>query len=107
MSTATTRRTFLKAGAALAAPLRAATAAYAYVGCYTTTERHGRGDGIHVYRMDPETGTWSHIQRVADLVNPSFLILSHDRRFLYSAHGDETYATSFAIDGATGMLKRL
>jgi 6-phosphogluconolactonase (cycloisomerase 2 family) len=102
-----TRRDLLKAGLALAAPLRAASAAYAYVGCYTTAERHGRGDGIHAYRMDPETGAWTHIQRVGDLINPSFVIVSHDRRFLYSAHGDETYATSFAIDPATGMLKRL
>jgi 6-phosphogluconolactonase (cycloisomerase 2 family) len=102
-----TRRTILKSAIALATPLRAATAAYAYVGCYTTAERHGHGDGIHSYRMDTETGAWTHIQRVGDLVNPSFIILSHDKRFLYSAHGDEAYATSFAVDPATGMLKRL
>ena len=102
-----TRRTILKSGLALATPLRAAHSAYAYVGCYTTAERHGRGDGIHVYRMDPETGAWTHIQRLGGLVNPSFIILSHDQRFLYSAHGDETYATSFAVDQSTGEIKKL
>ena len=80
---------------------------YAYVGCYTTKEREGRGDGIHVYRMDPETGAWTHLQHVGDLVNPSFLVASRDQRFLYSVHGDETYATSFAIDRRTGRLTLL
>jgi len=88
-------------------PDAAAAAQYAYVGCYTTKEREGRGDGIHVYRMHPETGTWTHLQQVGDLVNPSFLVASHDQRFLYSVHGDETYATSFAIDRRTGRLTPL
>lgn len=80
---------------------------YAYVGCFTTEQRHGRGDGIHVYRIDSVTGSWTHIQRLGDLVNPSFLITSHDRRFLYSAHGDEHSATAFSIDAATGLLAPL
>ena len=44
---------------------------YAYVGCYTTAQRSARGDGIHVYRIDRQTGAWTHVQRVGDLVNPS------------------------------------
>src|SRR5580704_16249839 len=71
---------------------------YAYVGCYTTEQRHGRGDGIHVYRVDSATGVWSPAQQVGNLVNPSFLVASRDGRFLYSVHGDESYATAFAID---------
>src|SRR5579883_177286 len=102
-----TRRTALRAGLALAAPLRAAaTTSYAYVGCYTTAERNGHGDGIHAYRVDPETGAWTHIQRLGDLVNPSFLISSRDGRFLYSAHGDQDYATSYSVDAATGMIRK-
>jgi 6-phosphogluconolactonase len=98
---------------ALVAPLLAGTSwaqkttTYAYVGCYTTEQRHGHGDGIHVYRMDPETGAWTHLQRVGNLVNPSFLIVSRDQRFLYSVHGDEHYATSFAVNKDTGSLTRL
>jgi 6-phosphogluconolactonase (cycloisomerase 2 family) len=60
-----------------------------------------------VYRIDPETGAWSHIQHLGDLFNPSFLITSRDQRFLYSVHGDGTYASSFAIDKSTGSLTPL
>jgi len=102
-----TRRAVL--AGALVTPLLAQTAGkvYAYVGCYTTEQRHARGDGIHVYRMDTQTGAWSHLQHVGNLVNPSFLILSRDQRFLYSVHGDEAYATAFAVDRATGFLTML
>ena len=77
---------------------------YAYVGCYTTAKRYARGDGIHVYRVEAETGAWNHVQHVGNLVNPSFLVLRRDGRALYSVHGDETYATSFAVDPGSGQL---
>lgn len=77
---------------------------FAYVGCFTTEDRGASGAGINVYRVDPVSGDWDHIQRVADLVNPSFLALDHQGRRLYSVHGDETYATAFAIDAASGRL---
>jgi 6-phosphogluconolactonase (cycloisomerase 2 family) len=90
--------------------VRAQTAAragalYAYVGCFTTAQRKARGDGIHVYKADPATGTLTEIQHIADLVNPSYLTLSHDQRFLFSVHGDETYASAFGLDPATGHAK--
>src|SRR5262249_33299765 len=62
---------------------------FAYVGSFTTAQRKARGDGIHVYRVDPASGAWTHVQHVGDLTNPSFLALSPDQRFLYSVHGDE------------------
>jgi 6-phosphogluconolactonase (cycloisomerase 2 family) len=81
---------------------------FAYVGCYTSKSRNGRGTGIGVHRMDPATGAWTPVQTVPDLVNPSILTLDRSRRFLYSAHGgDEDYATAFAIDEATGRLTRI
>ncbi|MGA2596250.1 MAG: lactonase family protein [Bryobacteraceae bacterium] len=83
----------------------ASTAFHAYVGCYTTARRYARGDGIHVYRVDPETAAWTHIQRVGDLVNPSFLALRGDGNYLYAVHGDESIATAFSIDRASGALK--
>ena len=107
------RRTFLKNTAALAlipaarGRAQKKTSTYAYVGCYTSAEREAHGDGIHVYRMDPETGAWSHVQHLGGLFNPSFLITSRDQRFLYSVHGDGTYASSFAIDKSTGNLTPL
>ena len=100
------RRTLLGGAVAFAAQAQKQPI-YAYVGCYTTVQRRGRGDGIHVYRVDPESGAWNHVQRVGDLMNPSFLILNRDQRFLYSVHGDGDYATSFAVDKGSGMLKTL
>jgi 6-phosphogluconolactonase len=80
---------------------------FAYVGSFTTAQRKARGDGIHVYRVDAATGTWTHVQHLGDLVNPSFLALSPDQRFLYSVHGDGDYATAFALDRASGPAKLL
>jgi 6-phosphogluconolactonase len=80
---------------------------FAYVGSFTTAQRKARGDGIHVYRVDPASGAWTHVQHVGDLTNPSFLALSPDQRFLYSVHGDEEYATAFALDRASGQAKLL
>jgi 6-phosphogluconolactonase len=97
----------------LAAPLPAAaqtpsgSSMYAYVGSFTTADRKARGDGIHVYRVDPATGGWTHIQHVANLVNPSYLALSHDQHVLYSVHGDSDFATAFALDPKTGEAKPL
>jgi 6-phosphogluconolactonase len=104
-----TRREVLGGAAAISALGTTAWAAspaavYAYVGSYTTAERNARGDGIHVYKMNPETGAWTHVQHVGDLVNPSFLAMRRDQRFLYSVHGDQTYATAYAVDRETGQL---
>jgi 6-phosphogluconolactonase (cycloisomerase 2 family) len=78
---------------------------YAYVGSFTTAQRKARGDGIHVYRVDPATGAWTHVQHVGDLVNPSYLALSRDQHMLYSVHGDSDFATAFALDPKTGEAK--
>jgi 6-phosphogluconolactonase (cycloisomerase 2 family) len=108
-----TRRALLRGGAALgmarlaAQPSRAAGVVYAYAGCYTTARRYARGDGIHVYRVEAETGVWTHVQHVGNLVNPSFLVLRRDQRYLYAVHGDESYATSFSVDRHTGFLTLL
>lgn len=82
-------------------------AMYAYVGSFTTEKRKARGDGIHVYRADPATGAWTHVQHIGDLTNPSFLVLSRDQRFLYAVHGDGDYATAFSLDQETGQAKLL
>jgi 6-phosphogluconolactonase len=97
----------------LAAPMPAAaqiptgSSMFAYVGSFTTAQRKARGDGIHVYRVDPATGAWTHVQHVGDLVNPSYLALSRDQRLLYSVHGDGDYASAFALDPKSGEAKFL
>ena len=78
---------------------------FAYVGSFTTEKRKARGNGINVYRVDPATGTWSHVQHLGGLTNPSYLALSPDQRRLYAVHGDEDYATAFALDPETGHAR--
>ena len=62
-----TRRAFLAGIAALPAAASAALssraeALYAYDGCFTTARRYARGDGLHVYRADPDSGAWRSVR---------------------------------------------
>jgi 6-phosphogluconolactonase (cycloisomerase 2 family) len=75
----------------------------AYVGGYTTPDRNGRGDGIHVYRIGAD-GVWSHAQHVPGERNPSLFTLRRDNRVLFSVHGALDYVSAFAIDAETGHL---
>ena len=80
---------------------------FAYVGSYTTPERNGRGNGINVYKVDPRSGAFTHIQHLGGLENPSFLAIDRAGGFLYSVHGDRSEATAYAIDRKTGHLTLL
>jgi len=80
---------------------------FAYTGCFTTAKRRAKGDGIHVFRVDPASGTWTHLQHVGGLTNPSWLLTNREQTVLYCLHGDEDYATSFAIDRQDGTLSLL
>jgi len=79
---------------------------FAYVGGYTTADRDGHGDGIHVYHVDA-SGGWSHIQHVAGLENPSLFTLRPDNRVLYCVHGARSYVTAFSVDAKTGHLQQI
>lgn len=82
---------------------------FAYVGCYTTPDRKGRGEGIAVYRIDADSGLWSRVQLLADVPNPSFLTIDRGQRFLYCVHGGNTYraVSAFAIEPESGRLAYL
>ncbi len=80
---------------------------YAYVGCFTTEKRRARGDGIHVYATGPGGNAWTHVQHVPGLVNPSYLIMGSAARTLYAVHGDQDYASAYARDAETGLLRPL
>ena len=77
----------------------------AYVGCYTSKERNGHGEGINVYQIDAATGNWTHVQLLKGVVNPSFLTFDRQKRTLYAAHGDGGEATSYRVDTATGQVE--
>jgi 6-phosphogluconolactonase (cycloisomerase 2 family) len=88
-------------------PMSATAPLFAYVGTFTSAQRKARGEGIGVFRVDAATGAWTHVQTLGEQVNPSFLHLSRDQRFLYAVHGDGEYATSYAVDPASGRIREL
>jgi len=80
---------------------------FAYVGGYTTADRDGRGDGIHVYRIDAPGADWIHVQHLDGLANPSLFTLRPDGRVLYSVHGGRDHVSAFRIAPETGALTML
>ena len=115
------RRTVLKVGAALAAtgpailsgmPAEAqpqanrSKALFAYVGAFTTPQRKGHGGGISVYRVDPASGAWT-LEQLLEIVNPSFLTLDREQRFLYSVHADLDEVSAYVLDKQNGHIAAL
>jgi 6-phosphogluconolactonase len=82
-----------------------------YIGTYTT---HG-SQGIYELELDPTTGKLSQPQLAGETINPSFLALAPNGKFLYSVSestgnggGKKAGAiNAFAIDPATGKLTLL
>jgi 6-phosphogluconolactonase len=80
-----------------------------YAGTYTAGE--SKSKGIYAYRFDSATGQVTPIGLAAETVNPSFLAISPNHRFLYAVNevgdykGQKSGAVSaFAIDHKTGKL---
>src|SRR5690606_17171838 len=90
----------------LAVPLMPAATPVAYplfIGTYGKTA----GAGIYRVTFDPTSGSLSEPHRVADLVRPSFLAYSPDRRRLYAInHGDDSIV-GFTVDSAIGTLREI
>jgi 6-phosphogluconolactonase len=80
---------------------------YAYVGSRTSLERHARGEGISVFKVDQDIGSLELVQVLGDLVNPSFLALNTKGDRLYSVHGDQQEVSVFSVNPTNGMLKHL
>jgi 6-phosphogluconolactonase len=81
---------------------------YLFTGAYTEGEA---APGLHVYRFDAGTGRLNPCSHVPDLVNPSFLRLSADGRFLYACTESrlprEGSISAFAFDPVSGRLTPL
>jgi len=78
------------------------------IGTYTG----GKSEGLYVYHFDTRTGDAQPVS-VAKTVNPSFLVVSKDSRFVYAVNelpGDNGPASlrgdvsAFAFDAASGQL---
>src|SRR5436190_5099851 len=81
-----------------------------YVGTYTT----GKSEGIYRYRFDLASGQLRPAGTTMKVVNPSFLTLSPNRRYLYAVNevgdfgGRKSGAiTAFAVDQQSGELQLL
>ncbi len=67
--------------------------------------RHGHG--IHVYRIDPQSGAWVLCQHVDGLANPSLFTVRNDGRVLFSVHGGRDHVSAFRINRSDGHLTLL
>ncbi|MEO5958663.1 MAG: lactonase family protein [Opitutaceae bacterium] len=74
-----------------------------YLGTYTRST----SKGIYAVRLDASTGALSEPTLVAEAANPTWLVLSPDRKFLYATHASQTQAIGFAVDPATAKLTRM
>lgn len=71
--------------------------------------------GIYVSRFRPGTGEVSRPELAADIVNPAFLVVHPNHRFLYAVTEDPqslgpefdhaSYVSAFAIDPSSGKLR--
>ena len=76
-----------------------------------------RSKGIYVSRFHPTTGELSKPALAAEIVNPAFLAIHPNHRFLYAVTEDplslgpnfdhSSYITAYSIDSATGKLHLL
>jgi 6-phosphogluconolactonase len=80
---------------------------FAYVGGYTTPDRDGRGDGIHVFWLNEQGDVWTEIQHVSGLENPSLFTLRRDHSVLYTVHGGRSLISAFSIDPVSFQLTLL
>ena len=79
----------------------------AYVGCATTPERNGHGEGISVYRVDRASGAWTLVEVLRGEINPSFFAIDEARRCLFVTHSDTEQISAFRIDERSGRLALL
>ena len=76
-----------------------------------------KSKGLYVSRFNASTGQLSEPQLAAEVVNPSFLTISPDHRYLYAISEDplsvgppvdhSSYVSAYAIDAASGKLRFL
>jgi 6-phosphogluconolactonase len=101
---------FLMVGTGAAAPAKHKY--LVYVGTYT--EEGSKSKGIYAYRFDAEDGQITSVGLAAETINPSFLAVHPNHRFLYAVNevgnykGQKSGAVSaFTIDHSTGKLTLL
>jgi 6-phosphogluconolactonase len=112
-----TRRNFLEISGLGAMSLSLAPNAFSqtkkmilYIGTYTNS---GKSEGIYVHEFDTKTGKLTPLHIVKNVLEPSFLVISKDRKNLYAVNelveyeGKKSGAVSAFSIGADGNLQFL
>lgn len=88
-------------GSSSAAPATSADVYDLIVGTYT----HGKSQGLYVYRFDARSGLVTQVS-VTRAANPSYLVVSRDRRFVYAVNEQPNpgAVSAFGFDAARGQL---
>lgn len=76
---------------------------YLLVGSYAEPEE----EGIKVYTFNESTGTSTFISGLKGISNPSYLIVSPDKKYIYAVaedNNENASANALAFDQATGRL---
>jgi 6-phosphogluconolactonase len=83
-----------------------------YVGTYT--EEGSNSKGVYAYRYDSDTAELTPVGLAAETINPSFLAVHPNHRFLYAVNEVSNYkgqksggVSAFSIDRVTGKLTLL
>ncbi len=117
-----TRRDFLKIAAAGTTALTFADSIFGgdlsdknskemllYIGTYTSGK--SISEGIYIYKFDAESGSLQPYKTVKNVVEPSYLTIAGDGKYLYAVNETEVYegkksgaVSAFAIDRKTGDL---
>ncbi len=79
------------------------------IGTYTNTHRSVKSEGIYAVDFNPKTAEVISKNVVKDVINPSYLVVSPDKKFVYSVNenGDESEVSAFAYDEKSGSLQLL
>jgi 6-phosphogluconolactonase len=83
-----------------------------YIGTYTSGK--SKSQGIYIYKFNPENGALRPYKIVGNVVEPSFLAIDKNRKYLYAVNETEEYegkksgaVSAFAIDRKNGDLRFL
>lgn len=83
-----------------------------YIGTYTSGK--SKSQGIYIYKFNTETGALRPYKTVGNVVEPSFLAIDKNRKYLYAVNETVEYGgkksgavSAFAIDQNTGDLRFL
>jgi 6-phosphogluconolactonase len=94
-------------------PEQAKKALTVFIGTYTEKEG-SQSKGVYVYRMDPSSGELSFQWEAKGILNPSYLAIHPQKRFLYAVNEVQSFGgqegggvTALSIDPASGELNLL